>query len=191
MNRIDIPPYLGRNIQSPKVVEPITCDRLTAVLPKDRWCGPAAISALTGRSREAAAIWINDFRKVPHYRTIKGSGLSEVIYTLGVFGWSCLPIGVAERVRVASLAEASEHKPDVAFLVGTPRHWLVVQDGKVVDNQERVKPHAESKWRRSTIQSVHYVYATKGLDPVRKRLYDPLPYMVMVKPGKHVFGDTL
>lgn len=191
MNRIDIPAHICRGVVTPRVVEPYSCERLSASLQRDRWCGPAAVSALTGRSREAAAAWINEHRKRPHYRSVQGTRFGELIYTLGVFGWSYIPLGAIRKVRLSAFAEATEHRPDLAFLVGLSKHWVAVQNGTVFDNQERVKRFAESKWKRYSVFTVGYIYATAGFDAVRNQLYDPVPYVVQLKGGKRVFGNEL
>ena len=191
MNRVEIPAHVGRGIVTPKVVEPYSCDRLSVSLQRDRWCGPAAVSALTGRSREAAAAWINEFRKRPHYRSVQGTRFREMLYVLGVFGWSYLPLGMIKKIRLSTFAEETEHRPDLAFLVGLSRHWVTAQNGTIVDNQQGVMPIAKSKWQRNTIFSVGYIYATVGLDKVRSQLYDPLPYVLHLKNGRRVFWNEV
>lgn len=110
---------------------------------RNRYCGPGAVSALTGCDTQQAAALM---RKHSGRYSIKSSTGGEVWSALRALGYSVEDIHVkTERYtnsngtsynRMPSLrnwlAQSKELRGSDAFLVSTPTHWLVIQGNRRV-----------------------------------------------------------
>ena len=110
--------------------------KLHQIHGKNRYCGPAAISAITGASTDDAAYAI---RQKSGQRYVKGSACNHVLAALrdsGVFGEQVWPIkGLTYREENITFAQWRRHskkdrKAGVVFLVVAGNHYQVVSGRK-------------------------------------------------------------
>ena len=141
--------------------------------PRQTFCGPAAISIITGETAEEAARCINLFRNAPLDEKVKGTYTSEITRALDFFGFECQeverpkgkwgkvnydywwheqPTDRFYRPTVTSLLPKME--PGEVYWIGTAGHWFVIKDGRAYDNArpggwDITKPGA--KYRRGRV----------------------------------------
>ena len=155
------------------------------------WCGPGAMSAITGRSAECCAAWINqESRRVPLHFKVRGTHTPEVRLALHCLGYRMRQVSVpAVPARKIGLVETSQ--PTFAqwlrhpgrdrskmYLVAAGHHWMVVKGRRVVCTyQPEGNPTGRCKNRRYLVQSVDEI---EPIDDergrrVRAKRIDPLP----------------
>jgi hypothetical protein len=118
------------------------------------YCGPAAISAVTGQTTDRAIDRFKSrFRRFAG-KEIRGTFFGEVQQVLTDFDVSChslghlfpdvLSDGVKEATRIARgmtyrrwMRETFEQRAGVTFLVSASRHWSLVRDGQYVCGQTK------------------------------------------------------
>jgi hypothetical protein len=111
--------------------------RVTRNKTSNRFCGPAAISALTGVHVDDAA---RTLRILSHRQAIKGVSASYMTAALAKLGWQALSVPLGVRKGKPTLTQAlagvlRDRKPAKAFLVGITGHWVVIQGRKLYDNR--------------------------------------------------------
>lgn len=164
------------------MIYPVTHDaELIRGQALQQWCGPAAVSALTGRSAECAAAWINHDRGKPIHHKVRGTYDFEVIFALRALGYDTAAVNIAldfsrndPRPTFAEwLLTASE---DAVYLVDAGKHWMVVHAGEVVCSK-RQDPvwYDEAANLRCRMVEAHLVAPLRGADNVRRKRLDPLP----------------
>lgn len=119
----------------------------------NRFCGPAAISAITSLgTSEAAAV----LRAVSGKRAIKGVGYSDMRNALRNLNWRTIPLYEAERGKGITLAAWLRQSKQLRttgrlFLIAAGWHWQVISGrrytcgriGEIVSiRDERVKRRA-------------------------------------------------
>jgi hypothetical protein len=95
----------------------------------NQYCGPGALSALTGIDTEQAARLL---RHVSGRRYIKGTHRGTMLRALFLLGYDAQPVDFGHR---PTLAEWLRHSRDSgAYLVELTTHWCVVTDRRYIDN---------------------------------------------------------
>jgi hypothetical protein len=90
-----------------------------------KYCGPAAVSIITGCDTKQASIVI---RSIYGRQRVKGTWPREVVRTLETFG--CVVTKVDKRLKTASFSGVTTHHLLVVKTKGNTYHWVVVKDGK-------------------------------------------------------------
>lgn len=145
----------------------------------DLWCGPAAVSILTGCTVELASLlicrWragIDSSRKLDPTRivdTVRGTYQEELVWTLSALGFGvALEPGATwnagGRDAVTTLsgmfngpelrrwaARAGRIGSD-AWLVGTANHWSVVQGETFADSRQGFVPLCDARGQRARVR---------------------------------------
>ncbi len=98
-------------------------------LPHNKWCGPAAVSILTGMPAELAAEWIRIRRgKSGTTKGIRGTSYSEVTSALAAAGcriWTC---GFEPNKTLTHWLKRRNRK--ATYLVEAGDHYIVVRGNK-------------------------------------------------------------
>jgi hypothetical protein len=145
---------------------------------RSRYCGPAVISAITGRSAEAASVWMNDYRNRPLGRLVVNSTVRPIEHALMHFGYN---VGDRTRVRssVTLAAWSKTAKRDVTYLVLVTGHWCVVRNNRYVCTKTsgKVVTLKRAPHRRCRVVETYEVHATERDWAVERRRLrnDPLP----------------
>ncbi len=102
------------------------------------WCGPAALSCLTGASTSQVRALIRQFRK-DHKARVQGTWDDEVQYVFRKLGYQmdlrymCCSTDPKGRPTLARWLRESTRAPTVGYLVGlvdsSGGHWAVVHGG--------------------------------------------------------------
>lgn len=112
-----------------------------------RWCGPAALSAVTGYTAEVCAAWIMDRREDPHHHQTKGVFHSEMWHALRALGFDfevhSIEVGHIPTVR-GFVEGLPNHRGDYygaqvgwgdRLIIHVRDHYLASYQGLVVDNR--------------------------------------------------------
>lgn len=103
----------------------------------NHYCGPAALSIITGRSVEEICRLMRI--QVTGQRAIKGLHGWQVVRGLALLGYHAAGIPVASswldfnRPTLAAWLRR-QRKPEDVYLVGVTGHWIVVRGRKIADN---------------------------------------------------------
>lgn len=105
--------------------------KLHEVTGKQRWCGPAALSAITGCTTDDAARLI---RIESHVRAVKGTSDRQIAIALDTLGYSMLRSGprAGTSPTLAAWLKDKSRRPDEMFLVAAGQHWQVVLGRRIV-----------------------------------------------------------
>lgn len=122
------------------------------------WCGPSAISAITGWSVDEAARWLWQRRgKKGTPKGVRGTYPSEVCACLGAAGFGTLRIrtrrlGHDDRPTLAEwMRKRGPELRKATVLLSVGHHWVVVRGRKFVDSHTlepvsiRKAPHRRSR----------------------------------------------
>lgn len=136
---------------------------------KNRYCGPAAVSAITGCTTDQAALLM---REKHGRKAIRGAFDSEVFYALAHLGYG---IGRGHLVMpnpkgttlAAWLKDSRAKRGQGVYLVCAGHHYLVVQGRRYVCSKARgIVPQADAPHRRARIRAVwEIVRAVGGVSP--------------------------
>lgn len=133
----------------------------TKATDKNRYCGPSAISAVTGLTTGEAARLI---RAVTGKASVKGTYASELIgafakCNIEVYSASCVS---GEKTLGQWLKESSQLRGDDVYLVSAGHHWQLVQGRKFVCGitREVVSQQDGRVKRRAKVKSVYRLTAT-------------------------------
>jgi len=102
---------------------------------KNRFCGPAAVSALTGRPVDEVVRVFH--AKTPHAR-VKGTHLSDLVQVLFEYGLTVKPHAIYDyadnRPTLAGWLKVSktDRVPGRVFLLNAGHHWVVVSGRRAV-----------------------------------------------------------
>jgi len=147
---------------------------------KPGWCGPAAISAITGRSRQCANAWmLFDQSRMPNCE-VRGSTPDEVRRALRHLGYVMLaPSHVEGKPTLAQwLRGRTASQRTWTYLVIAANHWIVVRGNKAVCGLTGKKvPTSKAKKRRGRVVAVYPIaeqISQRAVDVRAKRL-DPMP----------------
>ena len=112
-------------------------------MPHQPFCGPAAISAITGRMAECAAAWINTRRQDPIDKIVEGTYLLETLWALRALGYATSIEGQAPHPLIRpTLTQWFHHLREDAnklYLLATHEHWMVVQGDDVLCSNQPVR----------------------------------------------------
>jgi len=154
---------------------------------KQRYCGPAAISALTGRTAECAAAWINHRRGKPGHHVVVGSGGREIKDTLESLGY--MPFqeypsphfgyrpASDKHPTFSCWLDEREHKSGL-YLVMLSDHCIAVEGNKLCDSQCPDGIHVEkSGFLRRRVEAAYLIDECRmvGSDKTRRKRSEPLP----------------
>lgn len=146
---------------------------------RQTYCGPAAISALTGRTAECAAAWINTRRQHDVDRLVKGTFLLETLWTMHALGYGAsLEKGWDPRSpdRPTLLRWMREHRQTESglYLLSTTDHWMVVQSDTVLCSNQPVRRHiSEAKFKRKRVWGAFRIELTNFEKAIQ--LDEPMP----------------
>jgi hypothetical protein len=145
----------------------------------NKWCGPNAVSALTGCTVELAETLFQQHRPVTvqythrdHARVfaahIKGTNTGEMRSVLAILGFKMQSNAEMRGATFAAWTARrfAKHKPDPrhAYLVNYADHWGVVQGDWFCDNQRGLVRLAKATSRRGVIEWAHRVYREAVID---------------------------
>ena len=179
--------YTARPEHLVKEIHAVThCEPFAPWAKTQRFCGPGALSAITGRTAECGAAWINVERGRPAWRLVQGCSNHQVRRALRKLGY------IARRQYVCNVITRSGRflKPTVmqwldqrihksaTYLVVVTGHYVVVRGNQLVDNQHGNPVHVErSKHIRKRVRMVFII--ERGLynddRTARRKRSDPLP----------------
>ena len=157
------------------MIEPVKHDLRTIL-----WCGPAALSAITGEPTSRIVEIIKEYRRSRGQRRnrlrIAGTHDHELIHVAGVLGWKVTQLNLWRRYPIRgkklSLARFIDHRKwDVInrpVLVGLTHHWIVVYADRMVDSKHKnIISLDELKGRRSRVESARVFHKGdfKGWQP--------------------------
>ena len=133
--------------------------RLHTVRGRNKYCGPAAISALAGVSTDDAARAIREYSG---RRAVRGAHLLEVDYALHLLsGLRTVPTPNPGQLTLARWCrERSPEDKDKTFLlcvgpISRGNHWIVVQGNYQVDSHQREPVFLkDAKHRRKYVEAV-------------------------------------
>lgn len=132
---------------------------ITPALGAVKWCGPSAVSSVTGCTSELARLLIAAHRYGPaapeRARYVKGTYVRELEYALRALGWDshCVTSGQETFARFLDWTADDES----AFIVLAGRHFIVSQRGRVADrlvDGGLCKAHDASKRRAVVLRHV-------------------------------------
>ncbi len=117
------------------------------------YCGPAAISAVSGRSIECAESWINYYRNARLDKVVVGSYSTELIAALHELGYRSKRTEVYDSKNSPTLAAwlRKRSNRNAMVIVVLTSHFVVVKGNKFVDNFTmnpvfiRKAPHRRSR----------------------------------------------
>jgi len=99
---------------------------------RQRWCGPAAISALCGVTAERAAKEINRHRGRRPGQIVKGSWPNDLRYAAKQFGFDL--VRVPDMVGKSVTQMLKEVDRSKRYLVFTSTHFFALKGNKAYDN---------------------------------------------------------
>lgn len=185
-------------LSKPKIHAVTHIDPLTTSGKSQTWCGPSAVSSITGRSAECTAAWVNDYRRRPLHHLVYGSQAYELAHALRALGYALIPRYVLSNKRSGpavgnrpvvyvpppglTLAKFSRVRGKDVFellprsslyLVNITDHWLVLQGNKVVCSaQTKGVTIGKARKRRARVKKVwevRFAHGYKAEDARRKR----------------------
>lgn len=107
---------------------------------KNRFCGPAALSAITGQTTDETAAML---RRVTGKRSIMGTWASDLLRALQCFGFTAaVVIDFTEEPMRPTLARwlkdtTADRTTGRVFLISAGHHWQVVSGRRFVDSKTR------------------------------------------------------
>lgn len=140
---------------------------------RQRYCGPAAISALTGRTAECGAAWINHLRGKPVHHVVGYSYTTEVKDVLGRLGYHAEREGGA-----ATLGRWLDERGDKSapYLVVFTNHFVTVKGNRLYDSHHRDGVHVEkSGFMRRKVVGAYRISERADAAKVRRARKEPLP----------------
>lgn len=164
---------------SPAATRQITAPKHEVAASRDSmWCGPNAVSALTGCTVRLAEMLFQAQRSVTVQTThtgavrafaahVKGTNTAEMRAVLDILGFSLV---TDDSMRGESLAAWTEgrttHRRDAsaAYLVNYATHWGVVQGDWFCDNRVGLVRLQKASMRRGAIWCVHRVVRLAVID---------------------------
>lgn len=154
---------------------------------RQTFCGPAAISAITGRTAECGAAWINKMRGRPIHHSVGGTFTGNLIDALRILGYctqdsEVTPVPkrrigkcLSTRPTFAQWLRSTDRNRTKMYLVNAGHHFMVVKGTKVVCNQQpQGNPTGRAMNRRSLVRRVFEIQAIPDCGVRRMRL-DPMP----------------
>jgi hypothetical protein len=126
---------------------------MTKIGKHRKWCGPAALSILTGRSVNHCARVIAKRRNRRGWYNGKGTGkqvrgtyITEVSNALGAMGFELIQVGVPHGTLRAYMAGRGGDQWKNAMLIEVTHHWVTAHRDTVADNTGS-SHYSEHRWR--------------------------------------------
>lgn len=135
---------------------------------QNRYCGPAVISALTGRSTQDASRLIRHYNGKP---LTMGTSDGDLLKALSACGIHATPYGdygdTSDRPTLSAWLETMrDPDPQHVYLVSAGHHWQLVQGDSFVCGQTRkVVPVTHKKVHRRARVKRAWVLVSYGNDP--------------------------
>ncbi len=146
---------------------------------RETYCGPAAVSAITGRTAECASAWINFGRGYDKPRKVKSTGSGDLATALRLLGYLLSQQPQPEpRVTVAKwLRQRNARQRTSVWLILAGHHWFVVRGNLVVDNVRGRVTLSKGPKRRAFVTEAYHVTEMAGAShaAVRRRRSDTWP----------------
>lgn len=142
---------------------------IRAKVGHNRYCGPAALSAIARIDTAKAA---DVLREVTGKRSIKGVYEGQMVRALNKLGYRALQLPTPKDTTLAAWLKANPltQRGTKVYLVAAGHHYVTIQGRRGVCNQtQAVVPLAKIKKRRADVQSV-YVISKKAELPKPERL---------------------
>lgn len=132
---------------------------LSAPHGRNVWCGPAALSALTGCSTDLAALLVAQERYgtdcARRIRGVRGTYTAEICRALGRLGWDAVSNTFPSCDRESLASWLRRIRGDRrAKIVSAAHHWMAVQDGYVADSRGGLVRADGSALRRALVVDV-------------------------------------
>jgi hypothetical protein len=128
---------------------------------RDAWCGPAAISMLTGASVSVIECLVWQYRHDKERKVISGMSNEETLHILKELHAKVTPIkNFLQKKTLREFVDDTQSEP-YPYLIEVREHYMITFKGKVVDNNQafphrpiRDKPKRQVKraWR---VQPLH------------------------------------
>jgi hypothetical protein len=122
---------------------------LKPIRGKNTWCGPAAMSAITGFDTDYCA---NELTRITGREVIKGVWPSELCKALFRMGYH--PIRMPDGDKPPTLSQwlrQPRDREDV-YLVFITRHYIVVRGWEIIDNHTKVPVwHSKYHYQRKRV----------------------------------------
>ena len=128
------------------------------------WCGPSALSIITGRTVNYCAKLIADqrnkhtgwYRGKGTSRQVKGAYNSELRRALTKMGFDMTQVEIPRAngrmpTLLRYMADRGGEQWKGLMLVNVTRHYVVVHKDTVSDNHQQDKHYTEHRWRRKKI----------------------------------------
>ncbi len=130
------------------------------------WCGPCAISALTGQPQQHAAQWIAKRRRKGTARGVRGTSTGEVRSCLshaGLHTYRLQSFKPGDRPTLAKwLRKRGPRLRKATCLVNAGDHWIVVKGRKLADSHHWEPVFIkQAHCRRKRVHDVYIVYRDK------------------------------
>lgn len=129
---------------------------------KNRFCGPAALSAISGKLTDVTAKTLRD---VSGRRSITGTTQNEMWCAAEALGFRLIPSSLSPRgVTLAEWLRRVERPEGRLFLVSAGNHWVVIsgrrfvcgRTGEIVDfKHPKVKRRARVKATFIVVEASH------------------------------------
>ena len=148
------------------------------------YCGPAIISAITGRSAECAAAWINKIRDRNIYSQVKGTYSKEIAQVLFRLGYMMRSLDITrpgsdEKYTLRDwLSSRSSTQYDCVFALVVSDHWLVIHKDRLVCSRQPLGVNVyEAKKQKALVRDYYEITLVDDYCGrlIRKRRKDPLP----------------
>jgi hypothetical protein len=131
------------------------------------WCGPAALSAITGRNAEYCAVILKRRRATVSgkRRDVKSTWPSQLVMFLRRHGFAVRELPVEhEYLHRGRLTDTfgrwlrgTERRPDAYYLIGVTGHWIVVRGNRLVDSHNPDGVPARTVYQRCRVMDVYEV----------------------------------
>lgn len=122
----------------------------------NKFCGPAAISAIAGIwTSEAAAL----LRELTGKRSIKGTYAHEVLIVLCNLGYSCCEIEVLEDETLGQWLKTFPRDYNRLYLIAAAHHWQVVSLDKYVCSKTIIPVSLSNPYvpRKARIKAIYEI----------------------------------
>jgi hypothetical protein len=132
---------------------------LSAPHGRNVWCGPAALSAVTGCSTDLAALLVARDRYATdcarRIRGVRGTYTAEICRALNRLGWNAVPNTFPSHDRESLASWLRRFRGDRrARIVSAANHWVAAQDGYVADSRGGLVRADASALRRALVVDV-------------------------------------
>lgn len=179
-------------------LHPVTHSRALGI---NHYCGPSAISIITGRSTGCASRWILRSRGYDGWGPnggVKGTHPREIAAALNGLGYSVRRIEHYHKGNRPTfnnwIRNRSRKMLSQAFLVNVGNHWVVVLGSRMFDSKA---PHGtfvtQAHGQKARVSGVHHITLTPGPEAlqIRRQADEPMPEGYLVRKPKRPRGPTL